>query len=174
MRTRAFIALEFLGVEELEDYMKDLQAYRWLKTVSISQMHLTLKFYEDITEDYSKKICSFIKEIKYKRFEVRFKGMDCFPGRGKCRVFVLTSDSDRVKEIWKDISKRLGKDREEREMTPHLTLGRVKGMCSKQDLDQILSKKIDITLRADRISLIRSVLTPEGPRYDEICTTQLI
>ena len=59
-------------------------------------------------------------------------------------------------------------------MIPHLTLGRVKGIANRQELDQILSKKIDISLWADRVSLIRSVLTPDGPKYDEICTTQLI
>ncbi|MCL4327553.1 MAG: RNA 2',3'-cyclic phosphodiesterase [Candidatus Thermoplasmatota archaeon] len=154
--------------------MRDLQTYRWLKTVRISQMHLTMKFYEDITEDYSRKICNYIKEMKYNGFEARFKGVDCFPGRGKCRVFILTSDSDNIKEIWKDITNGLGKDREEREMIPHLTLGRVKGIANRQELDQILSKKIDISLWADRVTLIRSVLTPDGPKYDEICTTQLI
>ena len=61
-------------------------------------MHLTMKFYEDITEDYSRKICNYIKEMKYNGFEARFKGVDCFPGRGKCRVFILTSDSDNIKK----------------------------------------------------------------------------
>jgi 2'-5' RNA ligase len=172
--TRAFVAIEFLGMEVLEPLIDELRSYPWLKTVRTTQMHLTLKFYEDISEAYSKEICGYIKEIRHSRFDAVFRGIDCFPGRGNCRVLILTSTSNEIMAIWKDLIKSVGREKGERGLVPHLTLGRIKSLPIKQKIDQVLDKKIEISLRADRVSLIRSSLTPEGPQYTEICRSQLI
>lgn len=174
MNTRAFVAIEFLGMEALEPLTDELRSYPWLKTVSTTQMHLTLKFYEDISEAHSMEICGYIKEIRHKRFDAVFRGIDCFPGRGRCRVLILTSTSNEIMAIWKDLIKSVGRERGERALVPHLTLGRIKRLPIKQEIDQVLDKKIEVNLRAVRISLIRSILTPEGPQYIEICGSQLM
>jgi 2'-5' RNA ligase len=112
----------------------------------------------------------------YKSFSIKVKGTGCFPSKSKPRVFWLGLEQDSgnsLNEIhsWIDDNlKPLGFSTEERDFSPHLTLGRVKKLQNFSDLFAFMEKTpfIEQVISVDRIVLMRSELKPSGAEYSEL------
>ncbi len=74
-------------------------------------------------------------------------------------------------------TKRLGLESEEREYSPHITLGRVRSPKNLDRLRSALESEKEFwagEFRATEVHLIRSVLSSVGPRYSTLLSARLL
>jgi 2'-5' RNA ligase len=182
---RCFIALE------LDDGIKDqLQAAQErFKNIggkvgwcARNQMHLTLKFLDEISEDLIpeivKAMTSAVTEIS--PFEFRVEKIGAFPPRGQPRV-IWAGVSEckpmlKLQQRLEETLKPLGFEPEERSFTPHLTLGRVR---ERIDLPRYLAAQKDLAdffagvQKSDKIILFSSDIRPGGAAYTAVANVSL-
>lgn len=152
---------------------------KWVEKVNL---HITLKFLGEISEkDVGKikdKLQDKIKGIG--RFKINLFGLDYFGSFSNVRViFVKIKDGEvylkKLFEIIEDFSyKEIGIVKEKRAFSGHLTIGRVKKGKKVFWSDLSLDLKKEYIFWVDKITLFKSVLTPQGPIYTKIKEFSLI
>jgi 2'-5' RNA ligase len=179
---RSFIAIELPdGVKlSLARLQADLKAgnsapVKWVDPYSV---HLTLKFLGYVRESQLDAITSAMETAVRGTapFHLELKELGTFPGGRRVRVVWvgLAGELEPLARIQQGLEKELSKlgfAKEERKFTPHLTLGRVREQASSEDQHR-LGELIAGTafsggqrFRVDAISLMKSVLTPQGAQY---------
>jgi RNA 2',3'-cyclic 3'-phosphodiesterase len=182
---RAFIAIPLPDVclKSLEETQQQLRKtgadVRW---VSISSIHLTLKFLGETPEELIPKLAESIEDAAKETspFELRLQELGCFPNQRNPRVVWrgLGGETTVLVELQKKVESACsacGFALEEREFRPHLTLGRVNG---KRNLQQLLDCiKIgagsEQRFTADHLNIYKSVLRPQGAVYTVLRTIDL-
>jgi 2'-5' RNA ligase len=106
--------------------------------------------------------------------DVAVRGLGAFPSATRPRVVwagledpggALTALAERVDGC----CGRLGFPTESRAFTAHVTLGRVREPRRQPSLADALAQPSELgRLRVDRVSLMRSELSPRGARYSEL------
>lgn len=178
---RCFIAIHVPHdvLSAIEQYIQALRKtapdIHWVK---VNGIHITLKFLGEIKPDLVRQVEDILVPLSqlYKPFNIKVRGSGCFPNKSKPRVLWLGLEQgeDRsVREIhdWIDTNlKPLGFSEEERDYSPHLTLGRVKKPQRFDDLFTYMEKHPfpEHIIFTDRIALMRSELKPSGAEYSEI------
>ena len=145
-----------------------------VKWVSPENIHITLQFLGETEEAQIPLIKEALGKIllPYSPFYIKIAGIGCFPDTRRPRViWVGTEGSQPVINLHGDIAKgleRLGYQEEERNFTPHLTIGRVKSNRNTREL----SRKMDEIKAASfsgfevqNITLMKSELKPSGAIY---------
>lgn len=178
---RTFIAIEM--PDGVKAAVKDIQA-ELIKTradvawTSPEGLHLTLKFLGDVQasriEELTAAVASAIEGVG--AIELGVSGIGVFPNQRAPRVvwLGLSGELDKLRtlnEKIEDACTRLGYKREDRPFKPHLTLGRVKSPGGQARLTKILAMLEHVTTEgftADRVSIIRSDLNPDGAIYTEL------
>ncbi len=169
---RLFIAIDL--PLEIKDYLYELQKtikYENIKVrfVSKKNLHLTLKFFGELSEDKVEQLKNKLKEIECKKFRILLTNFGVFPS------------FDYMKVIWVGIEKNVGLNelqnvidsetldlsKSDMEHTSHLTLGRVIKIKNKEEVSKKLKtikiKPMEFTV--NEFQLIKSVLKKEGPQY---------
>jgi RNA 2',3'-cyclic 3'-phosphodiesterase len=178
---RCFVAAKVPAavLAAIESYIQALKKaepdVHWVK---VDSMHITLKFLGEIKPDLVRQVEEILEPLAhlYKPFNIKVKGTGCFPNRSKPRVFWLGLEQDAGKSLneihaWIDDNlKPLGFSVEERDFSPHLTLGRVKKPQNFTNLFAYLEKTPfgEQVIEVDKIALMRSDLKPSGAEYSEI------
>lgn len=172
--TRCFIALEIS--REAIDYTEELDLQIKKKNLFAGKftepenLHLTLKFLGEISEEKLDEVKKKLKEIKFKEFEVNLGEVGTFINRLNSILWIKLQG----KEIWelqKIIDDKL-KDLFESELRfmSHITIARMKKIPSKKVLldyvKNIKVKKINFSVK--EFVLKKSELKPEGPVYTDI------
>lgn len=186
---RAFIAIELDNQikQKLNQAILDLSSkisYR-LRWVKPDLIHLTLNFLGNIP--LSK--IGAVSDLMYKTvfdlqvFNVEFKGMGCFPSLNRPRVIWIgmeqSSELYTMQKSLTDALRQNGFEIETRPFSPHLTLARVPETTLQHVLQQIggaveLYKTLEIgSMEVAQLKLIKSDLTPVGPRYAILSTAFL-
>ncbi|MBF0215446.1 MAG: RNA 2',3'-cyclic phosphodiesterase [Candidatus Omnitrophica bacterium] len=171
---RAFIAVNISNTAKdcLEKVLTSLKAanadVKWSRASSI---HLTLKFLGDIFEENVEPVCDSIKTIavKFTPIDMDIADIGVFPSWKEPRVIWagVSSQGNKIKQIADALEKAmfdLGFEKEKREFSPHLTLGRVKTGTNLKRLEEI-AKGVKIPAartRAEKVILYRSILSPHG------------
>src|SRR3989338_1265067 len=192
---RAFIAIELsneirCSLAQIESHLKYSGAdIKWAEKDNI---HLTLKFLGEITEEKSEKIKYILDEIakQTKHFELSLKiskeesipFLGAFPNLNHPRVIWLgldkgAAESRLVAEKVDDALLKIGFQKESRPFAAHLTIGRVRSPKNKEALKEKISslRLKDYSLQLiDAITLFQSTLTPKGPIYTKIHESKLI
>ena len=163
--------------QALQSLIADLKprgdGVRW---VAVKNMHLTLKFIGEIGSDLitpiEKSLGGVLKGRR--RFEVKISECGGFPDLGKPRVLWAGLEGaepavEMAAAIDRELSK-LGIKEENRPLSPHLTLGRIK---YAGDLKALTSYMRGLTLTTepvilDRVALVKSTLTSGGPIYENL------
>ncbi len=152
-----------------------------LKWVKPANWHLTLKFLGDVAD----KRVNLIKNILTKtlgtstQFNIQFRGIGAFPVLDYPRVIFIniTKGSKKLTEIHNKLETNLtnkGFSPENNEYTPHLTIIRSRKKTNLKQIARKLQKFekkkyfINVHMKAEKISLIKSKLLPTGPKYEEI------
>ncbi|WP_408955919.1 RNA 2',3'-cyclic phosphodiesterase [Natroniella sp. ANB-PHB2] len=184
---RVFIALELVrGVQQKLEKTKNMlrdcsQRFSWVKPYNF---HLTLKFLGEIEEEQVKEIEENLIGIggEFREpFELVFDGLRAFPSLDLPKVIWVGVEEGREQliRLQKKVEDRLvklGFEKEKREYTPHITLGRVK---QKGDLEGIKEQLDDFPFRINarqkvkQISIIKSELTARGPIYTTLSEVKL-
>jgi len=178
---RTFVSIEITDeikarIEELADKLKlMLTPIRWVEK---KNLHVTLKFIGWVKDE---KVPSLIESIKtcaggFGSFDVSFSGLGVFPSAKRPRVIWIgtTTGADRVKSLGECIESevsKLGIREEEREFSPHLTIGRIKEKIDVKALNDFIESNKDIDLGSftvDHVSMMKSTLRRSGPIYEEI------
>ena len=146
MALRCFIAIEIPEtirgaiVSSLDSLKKSGADVKW---VSPENIHITLQFLGETEEALIPVIKEALDKIllPYSPFYIKIAGVGCFPDARRPRViWVGTEESQPVINLHGDIAKgmaKLGYREEERNFTPHLTIGRVK---SNRNVRELLKK----------------------------------
>lgn len=134
--TRAFIALELSPEikQALADYVAPLRALdKGLSWTNAENVHLTLKFLGDVFESQIENVTAALRETcaSFPLIGAEISDSGVFPNAHRPRVLWIgiKENSGKLTELAQCIEnecRRLGFEQEERNFTPHLTIGRVK------------------------------------------------
>ena len=182
---RSFIAIELpttvkQELTTLEDLLKKRcpQVVRWVDPQNI---HVTLKFLGDVDSDRVDEINMAIDEATQgmSPFHLELKDLGVFPNLNKVNIIWVDTkgDLDKLTYLQKQIEsnmEQLGFAREDRDFTPHLTIGRVRDYVSPDDrkkIGQVLSQTAFASaqvITVNSVNLMKSQLTNTGAIYTRL------
>ena len=175
---RSFMAIELNRdikgeLKIIQDKLKELDLDA--KWVEINNIHLTLKFLGNVDWDNLEKVKAILKKtsILFKPFKINLSAVGVFPKVDSPRVIWTGIDKGKneiikIASLLDEELKKIAIPSEDREFTPHLTLGRVRSAKNKDRLKNYLgSLKLDFRAiqEVKEIILFQSKLNPAGPAY---------
>jgi RNA 2',3'-cyclic 3'-phosphodiesterase len=187
---RAFLAAELspdlqdtiqAATADLRDRLRG-DLIRWVPGRNV---HLTLKFLGDVSPSNLDLIKQMMpaEAAEFPPFEVQVEGLGCYPNPRRPRVLWVglraPAELASLQRAIEAAAARLGYESEERDFSPHLTVGRVRQNASSTDLHNIRSALDDVrvgwlgTVRVDAIHLFKSELRPEGSVYTRLFSAPL-
>ncbi len=183
---RLFIAIEI--PEEIKKDIAEIQSNLkysgveagWTRPEGI---HLTLKFLGEVAQpkvpEIMTALASLIKNMP--AFRLSVAGAGVFPNLKNARVawIGISGETERLLKLQSSIEsamEEVGFKRENRPFIPHLTLGRIKNVRSRDELLSEFNRIKDIKLpdfSVQAVSLMKSDLRPSGAVYTEIVNVAL-
>jgi 2'-5' RNA ligase len=186
---RVFVAVNISqeAEKEIEKLIKKLKKKRWsVKWEPIEKIHLTLAFFGSVKDSDIKSIKSAIQKAaaEVNPFRVSFKGLGCFPYFDWPRIIWLglKGDLKSLAQLQKKIEKNLissGFSFKPRPFSPHLTLGRLKGIKSKhrREIGRQLKKMRILDLKSitliDKVFIYQSHCLASGSIYKKLAKIKL-
>ncbi len=172
---RAFIAVEIQDGTILDAIAK-IQSDFKIKATAVNKknMHFTLLFLGEVSEDTVSSIKEALGTISFKRFDVEFTHVGAFPNPRSPRVIwigVNDQSSRHLIDLASQVEKKLAPlgFRPDKPFKPHLTIFRVKNRID--DISGTIErfKKVDLgKYTMTELKLKQSVLTPSGPVYSDL------
>lgn len=177
---RVFVAADIHRKDEIQKIQKDLITYlnlenKYLKLVRPENFHFTLVFFGQVDISMLDKIVTKISEIEFQSFEINYGIIGAFPNNNRAKVVWIGLD-EKTTDTFNQLSHlvmskltdlELGLVMEtEKEIIPHITLFRTKVTLSLKF--QGIESFSSISDRMDTISVKKSVITPQGPIYENI------
>ena len=172
---RTFVAAEIHNDAVLNSIAKLQSDFKINATpVSKQNMHFTMLFLGEITEDVAENVKQVLATISFKPIEANFTHVGAFPDTRFPRVIWIGVDekaSNQLVELASQVEQKLAPlgFQSDKPFKPHLTIFRI-----KNNIDDI-SKELDtlktIQLGHDTITEIKfkkSILTPSGPIYTDL------
>jgi RNA 2',3'-cyclic 3'-phosphodiesterase len=160
-------------LDQLLVHLKTTLAKDKIKWVEIENMHLTLKFFGETTDEKVTEIEDAMENVKpFVPFVIDFKGIGIFGSIYKPRVIFLgiKENKDLLKmgnEI-NSLIQPIGYQPDRQNFVPHLTLGRINFLNDKKYFQEIISSCKSFSPEPQQISafhLYESKLKPGGPEY---------
>lgn len=142
-----------------------------VKFVEPENLHLTLSFLGEISDEEARNIKERLIKLKFSPFKARLGKLGVFPSASYVRVIWISLEpSEKIKEIAGKINETLG--RKDEKFESHITLARVRDVSDKAALEKALQdikiEKKEFEVR--EIKLKKSTLSPQGPVYEDIFT----
>lgn len=183
---RLFIAIHI--PDDIKQQMVDVQ--RRIRNAGVDAswprpegMHLTLKFLGEVAESKVNEIASALARAVEKResFRLEIQGVGTFPNPKNARVVWIgvSGEMEKLNALQAAVEQEmvaLGMEREERAFKPHLTIGRIKYIRSKESWVAALEQAKDVSLpgfEVKTVSLMKSELKRTGAEYTEIAHSEL-
>lgn len=178
---RLFIAIEI--TDEIKRQLVDVQQQLKGSAVDASWprpegIHLTLKFLGEVPEAKAQEIMRTLTTAVRGtgQFRLEVGGVGTFPNPGNARVVWvgLSGDGGKLSSLQASVDEAMtgiGFERDNRGFTPHLTLGRIKSIRSRDAWTKALEAVKDLRLPAfevSSVSLMKSELKPAGAVYTEM------
>jgi 2'-5' RNA ligase len=186
-RLRTFIAVD--TGKAIRDRCVGLQeslarAEAGVKWVEAENLHVTLLFLGEVEDRTVPTLCRAVAEVcaGQDRFRLCVEGVGCFPNPRPPRVVWVGvgaggAELITLHEALEPPLLALGcYRREERQYTPHITLGRVRGDGSTAALAAALAQKAQWQAGVTEVREVRvlsSELTPKGPIYTTLSRAKL-
>lgn len=154
----------------LSDLRKADAAVRW---VPARNLHLTLKFLGDVAEARLEELYVGIRMATegIEPFRITLTGLGAFPNARRPRVLWIGMDvPEAMQRLYENIEKDLSRlhfPKEKRRFSPHLTIGRVKGLRGMERLMSVVERTEfgPETVSVERIVAMKSDLRPTGAVY---------
>ncbi len=172
---RAFVAVEVHSKEVL-DAIANLQTDFDIKASPVSKqnMHFTLLFLGEITNDDVENAEKLLSGIIFKPIELSFTHLGVFPNPKFPRVVWIGVDKDaseHLVELAAQVEKNLAPlgFKPDKPFKPHLTIFRVKNTVG--DISKKIEKYRQVNLGKDVICELKfkkSILTSNGPIYSDL------
>lgn len=172
---RAFLALEFS--DQIKSAIGDLAerlrfSARGAKWVPSNQLHLTLKFFEDIPQEKIPEVDAAVTAAcrEARPFSVSLRGLGTFGQAGAARViWAGISDGNgslaSLARLVEDRLEKMGVPKESRSFNPHVTLCRFREPCRAPALAGAIESLKGYecgTFQASELALFSSQLGPSG------------
>lgn len=187
LRLRTFIAVPLnesvrRRVIRLRDDLAEADpAVKWVEP---DNLHVTLLFLGEVDAREVVDVCRVIRGVTEATppFAMSIGGLGCFPNIRRPRTFWvgLEEGKDELIGLHATLEEALlklgGYRREDREFTPHITLGRVKSGDVTAALRARLTSPEDWNggrQDVDQIHVMSSELLPDGPRYTIVSREKL-
>lgn len=153
-----------------------------VKWVSADNLHLTLRFLGDTDESLIPNIGrSMLKTIEsHRRLHIKVKGLGAFPNLKNPHIaWIGMENSTQLDALQKDIEsavRLLGFAPDDKLFKPHLTIARIRSPQGITELVKELSAGKDEDfgiMEVDSVCLMKSELSPSGPKYERLLTAPL-
>ncbi|MFC1454544.1 RNA 2',3'-cyclic phosphodiesterase [Candidatus Undinarchaeota archaeon] len=179
---RAFIAVPISdeSKETVASLISDLSGGNF-KIVQKENFHLTLKFLGEIDENQLEAIKTLLENFSktHSKFQATLNSVGAFPNEGHVKVlWVGLAPQEEYEKMAQELDQSIHDIgfKKEKSYTPHVTFSRVKYVDDKEKIKAFLQKHKNEDfgeVQIDRIILMKSELTPEGPTYTEISSYPL-
>jgi 2'-5' RNA ligase len=172
---RTFVAVEISNESTLNAIAK-LQSDLKIKAKPVSKenMHFTLLFLGEISDDMVPKIMESLSSVSFNPIEMKLSDVGAFPNPRSPRVVWIGVDKDAAKnlvELAVQVEEKLRPlgFRSDKPFKPHLTIFRIKDRMN--DISHELNKFRSVEIGHETISELKfkkSILTPTGPIYSDL------
>ena len=171
---RTFIAIEVSDKDVLNSIHK-IQAELNIKAkpVELHNMHFTVQFLGEVSEEMVGKISDALNSIEFSSFSISFASIGVFPKPNSPRVIWIGTDDgvnelEKLAEMIRSKMSHLGFS-PDKKFKPHVTIFRVKNKI--EDLSSKLEKFSSCSFGKQLVSEIKlkkSELTSTGPIYTDL------
>ncbi len=175
MKFRLFFAVNFSDEIKKKFYeiSSELQKFSEpVKYEAIEKLHLTLLFLGGVNESLLTEINKKAIEISksFSPTELYFEKLGVFKNFRQVRViWIGTKENHQLRDLssqLKSLANSLNIMTDEKEFSPHITIGRVKGNLSERFIDFLESFSFEpFTAQVDSFELMESKLEPTGSKY---------
>ncbi len=138
--------------------------------VDKNNLHLTLKFLGDLSEDKIELVKKALSEVEFRQFSVETGELGFFPNEKFIKILwldLISPEFEFLKKSIDDKLQKLGFNEKEKDFVAHLTLTRIKKIDNKEafleKVQEIAPKKMFFV--ANQFSLMKSILKKNGPEY---------
>ena len=172
---RTFVAIEISNNDvkkSIGNFQSNLRINA--KPVNLEQLHFTLQFLGEISEEQAQKITESLQTIKFSEFTINLKGVGVFPKPKFPRVIWIGTDEEGGKNLIK-LAKKVETALKsiglvsDKPFKPHITIFRIKKKIG--DITEELNKQRMVEFGMQKISSIKlkkSELTSKGPIYSDL------
>jgi RNA 2',3'-cyclic 3'-phosphodiesterase len=159
---RYFIAVYPIKSEIVLNLQKRIKQFIEGKAVEKENLHITLSFLGEKDEKEINEIKAKLDKISrnHNKREAILTRIKFIPNERFFRVIAI--DVNGLEDLSESIEKEVGGDIK----PPHLTLFRIKNVKDKKALIETSKREINEIFIVDKISLMKSTLTPKGPIYE--------
>ena len=171
---RIFVAIE-VSDQGVLNSISQVQAELNIKAkpVEIHNMHFTVQFLGEVSEEMVRKISSELSSLEFTPFSVSFVGVGVFPKPSSPRVIWIGTNegADELEKLADIIRMKLLQlgFQPDKKFKPHVTIFRVKKKI--EDISNKLQKFSSYSFGSQliaQIKLKKSTLTPNGPIYTDL------
>jgi 2'-5' RNA ligase len=183
---RTFIAIKIpltKNISEIYQHIKIGLKEEKIKWVEEFNLHITILFLGDTNEKDIEKICKnlSLKLNEFSSFLLNVFGVGVFKSVYNPKaIWIGTEESEKIKELYELIVNTLttvGIEVQKRDFKPHITIGRTKNLKDKFNLKKLIERnkeKVIDHIKITEVFYYESLLTPNGPVYNEIKKFNLI
>ncbi|QLH11742.1 RNA 2',3'-cyclic phosphodiesterase [Nitrosarchaeum sp. AC2] len=172
---RVFVAIEITSdkiINSISKFQSEININA--KPVELHNLHFTLQFLGEISQDVIEKIIVALKSVKFSKFMVDFKGIGVFPKLKFPRIVWIGTDEKGGKlltELAKNVENvllPLGFT-VDKPFKPHITVFRIKNKIGDIEKELNKFKLVDFgTQEITGFKLKQSVLSSKGPVYSDL------
>jgi 2'-5' RNA ligase len=170
-----FVAIEITNnyiINSIKGFQKNTNIDA--KPTELKNLHFTLQFLGEISEEIAQKIIQFVNTIKFSSFDVNLKKIGVFPKPKFPRVIWIGTD-EIGGNILIQLSKKVEKVLEplgffsDKPFKPHITVFRIKKKIGDISGELENHKMINFGIqKISNIKLKQSVLAASGPIYSDL------
>lgn len=172
---RTFVAIEISDnkiINSIEKFQKGVKIDA--KPIDPRNLHFTLQFLGEITEEISQKIIQILHTIEFSSFDVCLKGVGVFPKPKVPKIIWIGTDENggntltHLAQKIEKLLKPLGFS-PDKVFKPHITVFRIKKKVGDITKDLEHNKNMNFGIQTvTSIKLKKSELTPNGPIYSDL------
>lgn len=171
---RVFVAIEIKN-NDIIDSIKEFQEKINIngKPVKSENLHFTLQFLGEISEEITQKIIKSLKTIEFSSFDVNLKEIGYFQNSNSQLIWIGTDEiggnmliqlSKKVEKVLEPLGFSLDKP-----FKPHITVFRIKKKIGDISGELKNHKRVNFGIqKVSNIKLKKSVLTADGPIYSDL------
>ena len=172
---RTFVAIEISNIDVINSIKKIQSKINInMKPVEPRNLHFTLQFLGEVSEDTSQKIIEALSTVEFLSFDVSLRGIGAFPKAKFPRVIWVGTDS-KGGNMLIELSKKIEKVLEplgfisDKPFKPHITIFRIKKKIGDITKELDNEKNTDFGVQqVTNIKFKKSELTPSGPIYSDL------
>lgn len=160
----------FIAVPLSESVKKQLQKLQvpadYVRWQSPEQMHITLKFLGELSDDEVSGLKQALTGISMTSFNLKVQQIGMFTRNDIPQViWVGVAPDEQITQLYKAVEARcasLGFETDKRPFLPHITLGRVKRNIQRKQVKNLLDNTEPVSFSVDSFGIYKSELHPDG------------